>query len=45
MGNTKTAMQIMWEGLNNTRPEQWAEMLLNDKDWDHPGSKALPVQW
>lgn len=25
-------MQIMWDGLKNTRPEQWVEMLVNDKE-------------
>lgn len=28
----KTAVEIMWDGLNNTHPEQWNEMLLNDKE-------------
>lgn len=28
----KTAIQIMWEGLNNTHPEQWPALLIQDKN-------------
>lgn len=28
----KTAMHIMWDGLMNTHPNQWSELLIHEKE-------------